>query len=76
MRALVVAEQLRRPVPGGIGTYVRGLVRGLDGQAAVTLWASRPPRHGPDPVDALGPPVVRSPLPARVLVRLWDRGVG
>lgn len=76
MRALVVAEQLRRPVPGGIGTYVRGLVRGLDGHAAVTLWASRPPRRGPDPVAALGSPVVTSPLPARVLVRLWDRGLG
>lgn len=76
MRALVVAEQLRRSVPGGIGTYVRGLVRGLDGQAAVTLWASRPPRHGPDPVAALGPPVVTSPWPAPALVRLWDRGLG
>ena len=29
MRALVVAEQLRRPVPGGIGTYIRGLLQGL-----------------------------------------------
>ena len=26
---LLVAEQLRRRVPGGIGTYVRGLLCGL-----------------------------------------------
>jgi glycosyltransferase involved in cell wall biosynthesis len=79
VRVLVVAEQLRRPVPGGIGTYVRGLVQGLrtlDGDApAVTLWASRPPRQGPDPLAGLGP-VVTSPLPAPVLVRAWDRGLG
>ena len=29
MRALIVADQLRRAVPGGIGTYVRGLAQGL-----------------------------------------------
>ena len=43
MKVLVVAEQLRRRVPGGIGTYVRGLVSGLrtlgDGPE-ITLWAS------------------------------------
>ena len=74
MRVLVVAEQLRRPVEGGIGTYVRGLVRGLSAlEADVTLWASRPPR-GEDPLAALGR-VVASPLPAPALVRAWDRGV-
>ena len=43
MKTLLVAEQLRRRVPGGIGTYVRGLATGLatlsDGPD-VTLWAS------------------------------------
>ena len=29
MRVLVVAEQLRRAVPGGVGTYASGLLRGL-----------------------------------------------
>ena len=81
MRVLVVAEQLRRPVSGGIGTYVRGLVQGLAGMggesaADVTLWASRPPRGGPDPLAALGPPVASSVLPAPLLVRAWDRGLG
>ena len=107
MRVLIVAEQLRRPVPGGIGTYVRGLVTGLRGPNAttglrgpnattglrgpnattglrdpnatarpeVTLWASRPPRPGPDPLAALGP-LVTSPLPPRALVAAWDRGLG
>ena len=75
MRVLVVAEQLRRPVEGGIGTYARGLLRGLAGFGAdVTLWASRAPRGGPDPLAALGP-VVTSPLPAPALVRAWDRGL-
>ena len=69
----MVAEQLRRPVPGGIGTYIRGLVAGLRGPD-VTMWASRPPRRGPDPLAALGP-VVTSPLPAKALVKAWDVGL-
>ena len=75
VRVLVVAQQLRRPVPGGIGTYVRGLLGGLDHTVDVTLWASRAPGRGPDPLAALGP-VVTSPLPAPLLVRTWDRGLG
>jgi glycosyltransferase involved in cell wall biosynthesis len=74
VRVLVVAEQLRRPVEGGIGTYARGLLRGLASFGEdVTLWASRAPRGGPDPLAVLGP-VVTSPLPAPALVRAWDRG--
>ena len=76
LRPLVVAEQLRRPVEGGIGTYVRGLVRGLSALGVdLTLWASRPPRSGADPLAALGR-VVTSPLPAPALVWAWDRGWG
>jgi glycosyltransferase involved in cell wall biosynthesis len=74
MRLLVVAEQLRRPVPGGIGTYIRGLVGALDGPQ-VTLWASRPPGAGPDPIAGLGT-VVASRLPAKALVAAWDIGLG
>lgn len=78
MHVLVVAEQLRRPAPGGIGTYLRGLVGALDGDPDVTLLAGRAPAGGraPDPVAALGPPVLASPLPGRVLTRAWGRGVG
>lgn len=74
MRLLVVAEQLRRPIPGGIATYIRGLVGALDGPQ-VTLWASRPPGGAPDPIAALGA-VVASPLPAKALVTAWDLGLG
>ncbi|MHB1774866.1 MAG: glycosyltransferase [Acidimicrobiales bacterium] len=51
-RVLVVVEQLRRPVPGGIGRYAVGLLDGLSaggavgGEGAVTLFASRPSRPG------------------------------
>ncbi|MEA2716720.1 MAG: hypothetical protein QOI99_1037, partial [Actinomycetota bacterium] len=75
---MLVAEQLRRPVPGGIGTYVRGLVGGLGAagpeRVDVTLWTSRAPGAGPDPLAALGR-VVTSRLPGRVLTRAWDRGL-
>ena len=80
MRLLVVAEQLRRAVPGGIGTYARGLLGGLAAldpteRPDVTLWASRAPRGGPDPLAALGP-VVTTALPSRAQVLAWDRGLG
>jgi len=77
----VVAEQLRRSVPGGIGTYVRGLLRGLatmgDEAPATTLYASRPSPGppAPDPLARLGR-VLTSPLPAKALVRAWDHGFG
>lgn len=75
----VVAEQLRRRVPGGIGTYTRGLLLGLgrlpDGQRpAVSLVASRA-GPGPDPLRGLGYPVRAFVLPAPVLTRLWDLGL-
>ncbi len=72
-----MAEQLRRTVPGGIGTYVRGLVQGLSamggGAPDLTLWASRGPGGRSDPLADLGP-TITSPLPAAVLTRAWDRG--
>jgi glycosyltransferase involved in cell wall biosynthesis len=77
VKVLVVAEQLRRPVPGGIGTYVRGLIAGLRALpelTAVELIASRPPRRATDAVAALGLPVHLAPLPGRALVAAWDRG--
>ena len=73
----MVAEQLRRPVPGGIGTYARGLLQGLAelGQAdpTVTLFASRPPSGG-DPLAQFGLPILASRLPGPLLTRAWDRG--
>jgi len=78
---LLAVEQLRRPVPGGIGNYARGLLAGLqqctdDGDGAgVTLLASRPPRPGPDPLAAYGRPVLASALPGRLMTRAWDHSV-
>jgi glycosyltransferase involved in cell wall biosynthesis len=69
MRVLLVAEQLARPAPGGIGTYVRGLVAGLDGGAEVSLVGGR----GLAAVD--GAEMVRSRLPGAVLTRAWDHGL-
>ncbi len=78
---LVVAQQLRRRVPGGIGTYVRGLLGGVAALRAarvalpsLTLYASRT-AEDPDPLEAFGHPLVVSRLPGPVLTRLWDRGI-
>lgn len=72
-----MAEQLRRPVPGGIGTYVKGIVNGLVAlghSQDVTLLASVASAR-PDPLDALGLAVHRIALPSRLLVAAWDRGM-
>ena len=82
-RVLVIVEQLRRATPGGIGTYVRGLLQGLrslgtDEGLDVELLASRRPRNrdgSPDPLDALGYPVRTSVLPAPAMTRAWDHGL-
>ena len=58
LRVLLLAEQLRRSAAGGIGTYVLGLLQGLDELAAadpahapdLMLTASRGPRRGTDPL--------------------------
>ena len=77
MKVLLVAEQLRRRVPGGIGTYVRGLATGLqaltDGPD-VTLWASTRRQSGEDPLASLGR-VRTSSLPGPLLTRAWDVGL-
>ena len=84
---LLVVEQLRRSVPGGIGTYIRGLVGGLGdlGPAdprdrageplrPVALYASRPSSR-PDPLGTLGLPARTSALPGKLLSRAWDAGI-
>jgi glycosyltransferase involved in cell wall biosynthesis len=75
----VAAEQLRRRVPGGIGTYSAGLLKGLGELPAgerprLSLVASRPPRR-PDPLEAFGYPVVSSRLPGPLMTRAWDLGL-
>jgi alpha-1,3-rhamnosyl/mannosyltransferase len=74
---LIVVEQLRRRAPGGIGTYARGLLQGLERMNPapdVALLASRP-GAGVDPLASLGLPVVASSLPGPMLTRAWDLGV-
>ena len=77
----VVAEQLRRRVPGGIGTYVTCLVRGLAGLPApprVTLIAGRLGRPGgvsEQIGSGLRIPAFGPPLPTELVTRLWDRGL-
>lgn len=58
MRVALVAEQLRRPVPGGIGTYIRGLMQGARSLAAENLWVE--PRQWR--------------LPVQLVTRAWDHG--
>jgi glycosyltransferase involved in cell wall biosynthesis len=79
-RVVLVVEQLRRAVPGGIGRYINGLLQGLGdmdkaGQAIppVVLYASRPPTGG-DPLAGRGFEVISSFLPGVLLTRGWDRG--
>ncbi len=75
MRVLITAEQLRRRVPGGIGTYVRSLFGALDSSHAVVpvAWASR------GLPATLGLPAAAqerlSILPGRVLTGMWDLGL-
>jgi glycosyltransferase involved in cell wall biosynthesis len=61
-------------VPGGIGTYVRGLAKGLRetdlAGTEITLAAS-----GADRVAALGFRVRTVPLPSPLLTRAWQHGL-
>ena len=76
----LVAEQLRRRVPGGIGTYIRGLVRGLaevPGAPDVCLLLGG--RPGVSLAGAALDVPVRAPalagLPTRLVSRAWERGI-
>jgi glycosyltransferase involved in cell wall biosynthesis len=82
MRMLMMVEQLRRPASGGIGTYIRGLLQGLEDLGAserpdVTLVASRSmsDQRRPDPLTGLGYAVRAYPVPGPLLTRAWDSGL-
>ncbi|MGH9069204.1 MAG: glycosyltransferase family 4 protein [Acidimicrobiales bacterium] len=78
MRVGLVVEQLRRSVPGGIGSYASGLVQGLAALGPQApdrvLLASRPPSR-PDPLAGLGLPLRTSVLPGALATRAWDVGI-
>ena len=59
VRTLLMVEQLRRTASGGIGTYIHGLLQGLDALAT--------PDERPE-LDAAGQPVHRRPVGARPAV--------
>jgi glycosyltransferase involved in cell wall biosynthesis len=66
----VIVQQLRRAVPGGIGTYIHGLLQGLrENQATVTLVATRG-----DPLSE-DFPLRPTALPGPLLTRCWDWGM-
>lgn len=76
----LIVEQLRRRVPGGIGTYARELIRAIsvadaNVTAEISLYASRSP-SAPDPLGDLGFALRTSPFPGPVMTRLWDLGLG
>jgi len=72
----VVAEQLLRPVPGGVGRYVRALATHLPVEAAVDRGAVEflVARHPPDRLAAAGLPPAstrRLSWPGRLVTRTW-----
>jgi glycosyltransferase involved in cell wall biosynthesis len=72
-RIIVSVDQLYRPQPGGIGSYVRGLVEGLvsvDGDLDVVGVG---PRSRPEAVRQLGIEVRTTALPLRLLTQIWPR---
>jgi glycosyltransferase involved in cell wall biosynthesis len=82
LRLLMLVEQLRRTASGGIGTYVRGLIQGLDSLPSeerpdLELLASRPKsrRATTDLLSGLGHPVRSSALPGPLMTRAWDHGL-
>jgi glycosyltransferase involved in cell wall biosynthesis len=75
MHVVILGEQLRRRVPGGIGTYLRGLLQGLDqlGGIDVTLLSSRlavPVMRSADVVHA--PSLFTRPTRAPLSVMVHD----
>lgn len=72
-RIVLSVDQLYRPQPGGIGSYVRGLVEGLlsVGEGLEILGVG--PRSRPPAVRQLGIEVLTTPLSLRLLTQLWPR---
>jgi len=71
-------EQLYRRQPGGIGTYVRGLLRGLAQVSTdLSIVGIAPWNATPSDVRALLPSVEQAPLPVGLLTRAWRyRAIG
>jgi glycosyltransferase involved in cell wall biosynthesis len=72
-RIALSVDQLYRPQPGGIGSYVRGLVEGLVSVGEGLEIIGVGPRSRPDAVRQLGIEVVSTPLSLRLLTQFWPR---
>ncbi len=73
-RVAITLDQLYRPQPGGIATYVRGLVTGLaalDERAPELVGVA--PRGRGDDVASLPLDSVVVPMAVELLTRLWSR---
>jgi glycosyltransferase involved in cell wall biosynthesis len=71
---VITVDQLRRPHPGGIGTYTRGLLRGLgelhhEGKCDDSLLALAP--AGPTPLDLEGVKALTVSTGVALTTRLW-----
>jgi glycosyltransferase involved in cell wall biosynthesis len=72
-RIIVSVDQLYRPQPGGIGSYVRGLVEGLLSVDEKLDVIGVGPHSRPEAVRQLGIPVRSTPLSLRLLTQVWAR---
>ena len=72
-RIVVSVDQLYRPQPGGIGSYVRGLIEGLVSIDEKLDVIGVGPRSRPEAVRQLGIPVRTTPLSLRLVTQLWTR---
>lgn len=68
----ISVEQLSRPQPGGIATYVRGLASGLHALADPTLDIVGLGPKGPPASEELPVRRVSAPCGVRLLTRLWS----
>lgn len=77
-RVALCVEQLRQRIPGGIGTYIRGLVMGLDalGEPHLALECFASKGTLPDALDDLPFPLTTSALGHRAQLIAWNRGIG
>ena len=66
----ISVDQLWRPQPGGIATYVRGLLRGLGELDDAWRVVALAPRGGGD--QGVKVPVHHGPLGVKALTRLWS----
>jgi glycosyltransferase involved in cell wall biosynthesis len=78
IRPLVIVEQLRQPVPGGIGRYVVELCRSLRQIGPIDTLSSIGPLALPDceTPDVFRTTHFRQFLPRQVTTKVWERSFG